>query len=275
MSASRSSFSKPEFAARAEGRTSVRHRLRCHPPLLRNQPGENMRPEVLERRRLFSVTVTQDYPGYYEVNADDSGNTINIAVSQTDGTFTLDGTTYSDVTYIQVNGGAGNDTINVTSNDGPDGIGVAVGGGAGDDTITTNIDASIWAGDGNDQVHVSDSFEGQIYGEAGNDQIYVSGRCINAIIDGGSGDDLIDATQNSFAVQAGGGAGNDTILGSEYDDSLDGGAGSDYIAGNGGDDVITSRQGQGDTIDGGAGNDTLYANGNEVSAANIEWIYIG
>jgi Ca2+-binding RTX toxin-like protein len=234
-----------------------------------------MRPEVLERRRLFSVTVTQDYPGYYEVNADDSGNTINIAVSQTDGTFTLEGNTYTDVSYIQVNGGNGGDTINVISNDGPDGIGVAVQGGSGNDTITTNIDASIWAGAGDDLVQVSDSFQGQIYGEAGNDQIYVSGRCINAIIDGGSGDDLIDATQNQYGVQAEGGAGNDTILGSEYADSIDGGSGSDYIAGNGGDDVIYSRQGQGDTIDGGAGNDTLYANGTEVSATNIEWIYIG
>ena len=49
--------------------------------------------ERLERRRLFAVAVTQTYPGFYEVDGDNSGNVINIAVSQASQTFTLNGAT--------------------------------------------------------------------------------------------------------------------------------------------------------------------------------------
>ena len=53
-----------------------------------------------------------------------------------------------------------------------------------------------------------------------------------------------------------GGAGGDTLIGSETANSLDGGAGADVLRGNGGDDHLTGGAG-GDTLDGGSGNDTL------------------
>jgi len=53
-----------------------------------------------------------------------------------------------------------------------------------------------------------------------------------------------------------GGAGNDTLIGSETANSLDGGAGADVLRGNGGDDKLTGGGGS-DTLDGGSGNDTL------------------
>jgi Ca2+-binding RTX toxin-like protein len=229
--------------------------------------------QTLELRRFLSVTVVQDYPGYYEVNGDSTDDNIAITVSTNDATFSVDGNTYTDVSYIMVNGGPGNDTISINSIDGPDGVGAAVSGGAGNDSITTNLDASVWAGEGDDTIRVADSFQGQVYGQGGDDQIYASGRCIDAILDGGDGNDLIDATQNDFGVQASGGNGNDTILGSQYDDVIDGGNGSDSLAGNGGNDVIYSRAGNGDSVDGGDGNNIVYANGSEAGIDNAQTIY--
>ena len=71
----------------------------------------------------------------------------------------------------------------------------------------------------------------------------------NITINGRGGDDYI----NAFGVSAAGftingGAGNDTIIGSERGDRLNGGDGSDLIFGFGGND----------RIDGGAGNDYLF-----------------
>ena len=53
-----------------------------------------------------------------------------------------------------------------------------------------------------------------------------------------------------------GGAGGDTLLGSETANQLDGGLGTDTLRGNGGDDALIGGAGR-DTLDGGAGNDTL------------------
>ncbi len=53
-----------------------------------------------------------------------------------------------------------------------------------------------------------------------------------------------------------GGAGGDTLIGSETANTLDGGAGADVLRGNGGDDHLTGGAGN-DTLDGGSGNDTL------------------
>jgi serralysin len=58
-----------------------------------------------------------------------------------------------------------------------------------------------------------------------------------------------------------GGAGGDTLLGSEIANVLDGAGGGDTLRGNGGNDVLSGGAG-GDTLDGGSGNDTL-AGGND------------
>jgi len=222
-----------------------------------------MDAEVLESRRLFSVTVAEAYPGFFEVNGDDSADTISISVSMADAAFTLDGQTYSNVSYIIVHGYGGDDAISIMSVDGPGSIGASVDAGEGNDNITINFSGAVWAGNGDDVLHLTDSFRGQAYGENGNDQIYIIGSCTDPDIDGGDGDDLIDCTQNSYGVVIRGGSGSDTIYGSAYGDRIYGDEGSDLLDGGGGTDTIYARDGYSDRIvtD---GHDVIYADANDL-----------
>src|SRR5438094_6810092 len=102
---------------------------------MKRPPAVRQMAESLERRRLLSVTVTEDYPGVFEVNGDGSDDTINLSVSQANATFTVDDATYTDVTYIFVSGNGGNDTISVTSTDGPGSIAASIVTGDGNDDI--------------------------------------------------------------------------------------------------------------------------------------------
>lgn len=196
--------------------------------------------ESLESRRLFSVTVTEGYPGFYEICGDEHPNVIDVSVSMNDETFTLDGVTYTGVAYILVHGYGGDDTISVISTDGPGYITGVISAGDGNDTITLNFDGGVWAGAGDDTLYLSDAFYGEALGEAGDDRIYISGDCYDAQIDGGAGNDFIDCSGNNYRVFARGGAGNDTIIGSAYDDHLRGDEGDDTIIGGGGNDSILS-----------------------------------
>jgi Ca2+-binding RTX toxin-like protein len=228
--------------------------------------------ETMERRRLFAVTVTQDYPGYYEINGDDSGNTIAVTVSQNDDTFTLDGTTYTDVAFILVNSGNGNDAVSLISVDGSGMIGAAVNGQGGDDSITVNFDAAVSGGDGNDSIYLSDSYRGEAHGGAGDDKIYISGDCVDAVIMGDDGNDLIDCSNNNCGVTVHGGEGDDTIYGSAYCDTIYGDGGTNQLIGNGGNDTFYTRDGYGDSVDGGDGTNMLYGNGTEASVNNVQYI---
>jgi Ca2+-binding RTX toxin-like protein len=229
--------------------------------------------EALENRRFFSVTVTEMYSGFYDVSGDQSADTINIAVSMNDETFTLDGQTYSSVSYIFVHGEGGADDISVTSVDGPGSIGASITGDDGDDTITLNFDGGVWAGSGNDVLNLSDSFRGQAYGDAGNDQIYISGACYDAEIIGDSGNDLIDCSNNNYAVTVRAGLGNDTVYGSAFGDQIYGDGGMDDLYGGGGDDAFYASSGHGGLIDGGDGYDIVYVQGDAMNAAGAEQIY--
>ena len=111
----------------------------------------------------------------------------------------------------------------------------------------------------------------------------------NALVYGGDGNDLINATATSYYGTSGtlvaygeagndriaggsggsnklyGGVGDDTIWGNSGDDTLDGGEGDDTLYGSGGKDVLTGGDGADylnggdgdDTLDGGEGDDTL------------------
>lgn len=76
-----------------------------------------------------------------------------------------------------------------------------------------------------------------------------------AIVSGTSGDDVL-TTRFDLASIMSGGAGNDTITGSDLNDSIDGGAGNDVLNGGAGADFITGGVGN-DTINGGNGTDTV------------------
>jgi Ca2+-binding RTX toxin-like protein len=77
-----------------------------------------------------------------------------------------------------------------------------------------------------------------------------------AALYGGDGDNIMDATAFSGPTYMEGGAGRDTLLGSEQDDELNGGAGRDIIYGYGGDDILAGG-GNDDQLYGGMGNDLL------------------
>jgi Ca2+-binding RTX toxin-like protein len=188
---------------------------------------------------------------------------IDVSVSQTDQTFTVNGNAYSGVEYILVNGYGGDDYISVVSLDGSGIISSSISGGEGNDDITLNFDGGVWAGVGDDSLHLSDAFRGTACGEEGNDSVYVSGACIDPEINGGDGDDLIDCSRNSYRVEVRGGEGNDTIFGSLYEDDLYGG---------GGDDVFYAMDGAADHIVGGAGFDVAQADNADV-CSGVEQIF--
>ena len=190
--------------------------------------------ETLESRRLLSATVTEGYPGFYEIHGGDDDDVIDVNVSMSEETFTLDGATYGGVAFIYVYTYGGNDRVTLNSSDGPGAIGGSVSLGAGNDFVSANFDAGIWGEDGNDVIVLSDAFRGEAHGQAGNDDIYISGYCVDAVISGGDGNDFIDCSGNLTGVVAHGGAGNDTIYGSVYDDQLYGGEGNNVIVQNGG-----------------------------------------
>jgi Ca2+-binding RTX toxin-like protein len=72
--------------------------------------------------------------------------------------------------------------------------------------------------------------------------------------DGGGGKDQITASVPIGGTYLAGGAGNDTLVGTDENDTLDGGAGTDVLRGNDGDDYLYGGGG-GDTLEGGSGED--------------------
>lgn len=106
----------------------------------------------------------------------------------------------------EINAGAGDDIVDLTSNTYSLGD-ITIHGGQGDDTL--------WSSDGNDSL----------YGEAGNDSLY-----------GGAGDDTLDGGQGADTLDGGagtdtliGGTGNDTFIFDINDTSIDGGSGTDTV----------------------------------------------
>jgi Ca2+-binding RTX toxin-like protein len=241
----------------------------CSLPALRAGP---CLIDELENRRLFSVSVTEGYPGFYEISSDDSGDVIAVSISQGDHTLTLNDTTYSDVAYLCVQGNGGDDQISVLSTDGSGDIAAGISGGDGDDSITLNFDGGVWGGEGNDTIALSDSFYGVAMGEGGDDVMNISGACVSAEVRGGDGNDLIDCSASQLGLVIRGEAGDDTIYGSAYDDQIYGDDGADVLVGGAGNDTFYVRDGGNDTIDGGDGNDIGRVDTAEGSITNVEEI---
>lgn len=157
----------------------------------------------------------------------------------------------NDLTVI---GEGGDDSI-VTGN-GDD----VIVGGVGNDMISAGLgNNKIDGGSGNDKL-VGGAEDDIINGGAGDDEIW--GYVGNDTISGGAGDDLIYVTGpntaggNIVVNVANGDDGDDTLIGSNWDDILNGGAGSDSIAGVAGDNLINGDTGD-DSLFGGTGDDTI------------------
>ena len=231
--------------------------------------------ETLEGRRFLTATVVEGYPGFYEIHGDGSDDTIDVSVSQSGQSFTVDGATYSNVSYIAVHSYGGDDLVSIHSDEGAGSIAVGVAAGDGRDTVLVNFDGAIWGGNDDDIIYLSDSFYGGAHGEAGNDRIYVSGFSLDTEVSGGDGHDYIDASGNYAGLGLNGDNGRDTIYGTEYEDEIRGGSGEDELHGNGGNDTFYTRDQQHDKIYGGDGTDIVYADRDGDGIYEVEYVFYG
>jgi Ca2+-binding RTX toxin-like protein len=136
---------------------------------------------------------------------------------------------------------------------------LTVKGSASADTVYAAWDDN---GGGNSSVKVYDGSTSTIYSHP------ASGASFDSVsLDGGNGTDTVEGHQitgvfDSYTIPAGlslfmnGGAGADTMFGSDSADSIIGGSSNDSISGNGGNDTLVGETGN-DTIFGGGGNDVL------------------
>ncbi len=91
----------------------------------------------------------------------------------------------------------------------------------------------------------------------GDDEVVLRGLTMSATVDGGDGNDCIDASAvTQVGVVLYGGAGNDRLTGGAGNDRMDGGTGDDELNGGCGNDVLVGGQGK-DCLNGGDGNDLL------------------
>jgi Ca2+-binding RTX toxin-like protein len=227
-------------------------------------------------------TVPADGTFGVDINGGDGNDSITVLAKKTE------------ISGVKLDGGAGDDVLTgADSNDslsGGDGNDRLIGaggadtmsGGAGNDTLVWNN------GDGSDTMD----------GDAGNDGVEVNGSptlgdvftiAPNAgrikfqrtnfgqftldtsterfQVNGLGGDDSLTSQDGVGALtllSADGGAGNDTIAGSDGPDLIVGGEGNDVLNGGGGDDRIVGDRGA-DTMNGGAGDDTLVWNNGDGS----------
>jgi Ca2+-binding RTX toxin-like protein len=211
------------------------------------------------------------------VNGGDGNDSLTMLAKKTEiASATLDGQAGDDVltgtdTSDSLDGGDGNDRV--VGGKGTD----KMSGGAGNDTLVWNN------GDGSDIIN----------GDAGNDGVEVNGsptlgdvfaldadagritfQRTNLVpfaldtsterfqVNGLGGTDAVSANAGVGALtllSVDGGAGADTITGSDGPDLILGGEGNDVLNGGGGDDRIVGDRGS-DTMSGGAGDDTLVWN---------------
>jgi len=179
------------------------------------------------------------------------GDDFVIGTNQSDSIFTGAGNDYLD-------GRGGDDSLSadeqfVAGND-------IIYGGAGDDFL--------YGGLGNDELHGGRGFDTAAEELAvgtfivRRQRLNVDGFLTNNhqiesfFINGSEGDDFIDASLADGRCFLSGAGGNDNIIGSNYDDSLEGGEGNDTLTGRDGDDQIYGGNGN-DLVDAGAGKDSV------------------
>lgn len=223
-----------------------------------------------------------------DVSDSDSGENFNVrwgengaVVVEFGGSFQ----TFTGVTSIFADGGAGNDTIVIADDFG---IPVEIWGGPGLDNLFTASGGVLRGGPNSDTLSASGPAV-QIYGDEHNDTIvgtdnadFIDGGDGNNVVYGngggdillsgsgadevygGDGDDTIQTGDGNDLLQGDAGhdellglAGDDTLRGNEGDDLLDAGDGADQLFGGEGDDTLEAAEGD-DTLYGEAGSDALF-----------------
>lgn len=132
---------------------------------------------------------------------------------------------------VEIHGGVGRDLVTL-GNDALAKGGVLFNGGAGKDTLVINGSAlpdriAVLP----DRIRWQSTFSTRIMLV---DRIH---------IDGGDGDDFIDASRSPKPVALMGGQGADTLIGSRFDDRLEGGPGNDSLVGGPGADTLPGQEG--------------------------------
>ncbi len=153
-------------------------------------------------------------------------------------------------------GGQGNDLI-YGNGDTPDFINGNLGddqitgggqllGEGGNDFISLSgvVDTTAWGGDGDDTIQMGTSSSAlySAWGDGGNDTLRAH-TSTRSQLDGGDGADVIQIIRNLgspvlYSATIDGGAGNDTIQASDADDRIRGGTGADSLNGGSGADTF-------------------------------------
>lgn len=236
-----------------------------NPQILEIDVGDDGFPEFAYERSMFSCIIV-----------DARGGNDVVRIDESHGVFT-------DVELTTISGGIGDDTLI-----GGSGSEIFVGGpghdtialGAGDDRFRwkPGDDSDVIDdGGGTDTVEIEGSSAGEVFAMTANgtrvrfDRVSPGpffldiGGCEKLTLSANGGDDRLTCTGNLAAliqITADGGAGNDTLLGSNGVDILRGGDGNDFIDGNQGNDVILCGAGD-DTVqwDPGDGSDVIEGEG--------------
>jgi len=213
-------------------------------------------PERLEQRTLLTVTANVINGNHLIVASNDSDSIVVRDSATNAGEIEVLGngiavpvitTSTIDITQIEIDGGDGDNTIDLTSvvsglfNAG---LTITVDGGHGTDTILGSPDfaQTLLGDDGADTI------------TGGNAGDTIDGGDGRDVLDGGSGDDSLIGNDGRDSLT--GGLGNDTLEGNGSTDTLDGGDGTDSLDGGSGSDNLNGGLGD-DTLNGGSGNDTL------------------
>jgi Ca2+-binding RTX toxin-like protein len=134
-------------------------------------------------------------------------------------------------------GGTGADHIFVATPLGP------IFAGIGNDYVRTIAAATIFGGDGNDDIHTGDQRD-SIYCGAGRDTVHAGNA--SDLISGGGGRDVLFGQGGKDRIYAG--AGNDLIFGQGGNDRLVGATGADTLNGGDGDDQADKHEDEGDVV---------------------------
>ena len=154
-------------------------------------------------------------------------------------------TVYESVTYDEVKGAGGNDTIRGRHEDGTsNSLADKFYGESGNDSLAGfDGDDTLDGGDNNDKLD----------GGNGNDSLI--GGNHNDTLNGGNNNDKLYGGSGTDSLI--GGEGNDTLDGGDDNDKLDGGNGSDHLIGGEGNDTLDGGPLGNDQLFGGEGNDSL------------------
>jgi Ca2+-binding RTX toxin-like protein len=181
----------------------------------------------------------------------------------------IDGGTGND----SLSGGAGDDIFLIGANAGTD----TIDGGAGFDTVqaaVNNAHINYMGLKGIEAIDGGAYYNVEVVGSDGDDVMTFKTTTLTNImaIDGGAGNDTITGTAFDDTIY--GGDGDDSLVGGAGNDTFNGGKGHDILVGGAGDDSFYTSDGA-DVYNGGAGYDVVYASRNGAAIEVDKGLLVG